>query len=78
MRLARRLVQMAQGYGQIHRQGSSLRTLALTQEQLSLMLDVSRQTTNGILDDLKERHIIGIQRGQLEILDLQALQGLCK
>lgn len=78
VRLARRLVQMAQGYGQIHMQGSSLRTLALTQEQLSLMLGISRQTTNGILNDLKERHILDVQRGQLEILDLPALQGLCQ
>ena len=78
VRVMRRLVQMAQGYGQIHMQGSSLRTLALTQEQLSLMLGISRQTTNGILNDLKERHILDVQRGQLEILDLPALQGLCQ
>ena len=78
VRLARRVVQMAQGYGQIHLQDSSLRALALTQEQLSLMLGVSRQTTNGILNDLKDRKVIDVQRGQLEILDLPALQGLCQ
>ena len=78
VRLARRLVQMAQGYGQIQAQGSSSRTLTLTQEQLSLMLGISRQTTNGILNDLKVRHILDVQRGQLEILDLPALQALCQ
>lgn len=78
MRLARRLVQMAQGYGQIQTQGTSRRTLELTQEQLSLMLGISRQTTNGILNDLKERRVLDVQRGQLEILDLPALQGLCQ
>ena len=78
MRLARRLVQMAQGYGQVQTQGSTRRTLALTQEQLSLMLGISRQTTNGILNDLKDRHILDVQRGQLEILDLPALQALCQ
>ena len=78
MRLARRLVQMAQGYGQIQTQGTSRRTLELTQEQLSLMLGISRQTTHGILNDLKERRVLDVQRGQLEILDLPALQGLCQ
>lgn len=78
VRLARRLVQMAQGYGQIQIQGSTRRTLALTQEQLSRMLGISRQTTNGILNDLKDRRILEVQRGQLEILDLPALQALCQ
>ena len=78
VRLSRRLVQMAQGYGQIQTQGTSRRTLQLTQEQLSLMLGISRQTTNGILNDLKERRILDVQRGQLEILDLPALQRLCQ
>jgi CRP-like cAMP-binding protein len=78
VRLARRLVQMAQGYGQIQTQGTSRRTLELTQEQLSLMLGISRQTTNGILNDLKDRRILDVQRGQLEILDFPALQGLCQ
>ena len=78
VRLARRLVLMAQGYGQVQTQGITRRTLALTQEQLSLMLGITRQTTNGILNDLKERGIIDVQRGQLEILDLPALQGLCQ
>ena len=78
VRLARRLVLMAQGYGQVQTQGITRRTLALTQEQLSLMLGITRQTTNGILNDLKERGIIDVQRGQLEILDLPAVQGLCQ
>ena len=72
------LLQKAQGYGQIHLQGSSLRTLALTQEQLSLILGASRQTTHGILNDLKDCHILDVQRGQLEILDLPELQELCQ
>ena len=78
MRLARRLVQMARGYGQIHLQDSSLRTLALAQKQLSLMVGISRRTTNGILNDLKDRHILDVQRGQLEILDLPTPQELCQ
>ncbi len=41
------------------------------------MLGVSRQTTNQILNDLKERQLIRVHRGELEILDLQALRALC-
>ena len=77
LRLARRLVDMAQGYGQRTDDGSTRRVLAVTQEELALMIGVSRQTTNQILNGLKDRHILRIQRGALEILDLQALRALC-
>lgn len=77
VRIVRRLVQMAQGYGQRTDEGSSRRTLAITQEQLALMIGVSRQTTNQILNDLKARDIIRLHRGELEILDLPALRALC-
>lgn len=78
LRLARRLVDMAQGYGQRTDDGSTSRVLAITQEELALMVGVSRQTTNQILNELKDRHILRIQRGALEILDLQALRVLCQ
>jgi CRP/FNR family cyclic AMP-dependent transcriptional regulator len=78
VRLARRLVQMALGYGQIETHGASRRSLAVTQEQLALMLGISRQTTNGILNGLKEQGVIQVQRGQLEILDWAALQQLAQ
>ena len=52
--------------------------LAITQEELALMIGVSRQTTNQILNALKERRILRIQRGELEILDLPALRALCQ
>ncbi|MDR7307314.1 CRP-like cAMP-binding protein [Rhodoferax saidenbachensis] len=78
LRLARRLVGMAQGYGQRTEDGSTQRVLAVTQEELALMIGVSRQTTNQILNDLKGRHILRIQRGELEILDLAGLRALCQ
>lgn len=78
LRLARRLVGMAQGYGQRTEDGSTQRVLAVTQEELTLMIGVSRQTTNQILNDLKGRHILRIQRGELEILDLAGLRALCQ
>jgi CRP-like cAMP-binding protein len=78
LRLARRLVGMAQGYGQRTEDGSTRRVLAITQEELALMIGVSRQTTNQILNALKGQRIIRIQRGALEILDLSALRALCQ
>jgi CRP/FNR family cyclic AMP-dependent transcriptional regulator len=77
VRVMRRLVQMAQGYGQGADEGSSRRTVAITQEQLALMIGISRQTTNQILNDLKARDLIRVQRGALEIVDLAALRALC-
>ena len=74
VRVMRRLVQMAQGYGQGADEGSSRRTLVITQEQLALMIGVSRQTTNQILSDLKARDLIRVHRGALEIVDLDALR----
>jgi CRP/FNR family cyclic AMP-dependent transcriptional regulator len=73
-RLARRLITMAERYGQGHEGQGVKRTLALTQEQLALMIGISRQTTNQILNDLKARGILRVQRGALEILDLNALK----
>ena len=47
------------------------------QEQLSLMLAISRQTTNQILKDLESRHLVRVQRGEVEILDLTGLRKFC-
>ena len=77
VRLARRLVMMAEGYGQWTAEGRSRRVLSISQEQLSLMLAISRQTTNQILKDLESRHLVRVQRGELEILDLAALRATC-
>jgi CRP-like cAMP-binding protein len=76
-RLARRLLIMARGYGQSHDTERSLRVLAVTQEQLAMMIGISRQTTNQILRDFKERGVLQVQRGAIELLDLDALQAEC-
>ena len=75
-RLARRLVMMAEGYGQWTAEGQSRRVIEISQEQLSLMLAISRQTTNQILKDLESRHLVRVQRGEVEILDLAGLRGV--
>jgi len=51
-RVANRLLAMAAGYGEV---AQSRRLLQLPQEQLALMLSLSRQTTNQILKDLQHR-----------------------
>ena len=73
-RLARRLVMMAEGYGQWNADGLTRRVIALSQEQLSQMLSISRQTTNQILKDLEARQLVRVQRGEVEIMDLAGLR----
>jgi CRP/FNR family cyclic AMP-dependent transcriptional regulator len=73
-RLAQRLLLMAQGHGQVGATSGSRRVLSVTQEDLAQMLGVSRQTVNEILTELKGRQVIRVQRGEVEILDLAALQ----
>jgi CRP/FNR family transcriptional regulator, cyclic AMP receptor protein len=74
LRLARRLTLMAQGYGQSYAEQGFKRELAVTQEQLALMLGISRQTCNQILNDLKVRGVVDVQRGTIAILDTEALK----
>ncbi|RYF70481.1 MAG: Crp/Fnr family transcriptional regulator, partial [Comamonadaceae bacterium] len=73
-RLARRLVLMAEGYGQIKGSAGTRRTIVLSQEELALMLAISRQTTNQILQDLQARGLLRVHRGTLEIVDLPGLK----
>ena len=77
-RLARRLVMMAEGYGQWRESQLSRRVIDVSQEQLSLMLGISRQTTNQILKDLQERQVLQVHRGEVEIVDLPALRAACR
>lgn len=69
-RLARRLLRMAENYGE----GEPRRVLHLAQEQLALMLALSRQTTNQILKELEGQGILRLTYGEIEILDLARLQ----
>lgn len=69
-RLARRLLLMAENYGE----GEPRRLLQLPQEQLALMLAISRQTTNQILQELQAQGIVRLTYGEIEILDLAGLR----
>ncbi|HBX55828.1 Crp/Fnr family transcriptional regulator [Pseudomonas sp. UBA2684] len=69
-RLARRLLLIAENYGE----GEPRRVIHLAQEQLALMLAISRQTTNQILKELAAQGILRLTYGEIEILDLAHLR----
>ncbi|MEG1041051.1 MAG: Crp/Fnr family transcriptional regulator [Pseudomonas sp.] len=72
-RVAHRLLQMAAGYGEVD---GSRRVLQLSQEQLALMLSLSRQTTNQILKSLQQQGALRLGYGEIEILDLARLHAV--
>ncbi|PXX76657.1 cAMP-binding domain of CRP or a regulatory subunit of cAMP-dependent protein kinases [Pseudomonas sp. LAMO17WK12:I10] len=65
-RVANRLLMIARGYGETD---TPRRVLRLPQEQLALLLSLSRQTTNQILKDLQGQGILKLGYGEIEILD---------
>lgn len=71
-RLVRRLIAMAEGYGAWTT--LSRREILVPQEQLALMLSLSRQTVNQILKQLESQGLLRLTRGGIEILDLAALR----
>lgn len=72
-RLARRLVMMAEGYGERHDR-TTYRVLEVRQEQLALMLSTSRQTVNQLLKDLAAQGLVRLAYGQVDVFDLEALR----
>ncbi|AZE76032.1 Crp/Fnr family transcriptional regulator [Pseudomonas synxantha] len=71
VRLAHRLLMIAQGYGETE---PPRRVLQLPQEDLAAMLGLSRQTVNSLLKALEQQGIIGLSYGAIEILDLNRLR----
>lgn len=69
-RLARRLLLIVDNYGE----SEPRRVIHLAQEQLALMLAISRQTTNQILKELEAQGILRLTYGEIEILDLPRLR----
>ncbi|HEX5361499.1 MAG TPA: Crp/Fnr family transcriptional regulator [Fluviicoccus sp.] len=72
IRVARRLVFMAEGYGEW--QDRSRRVLPLPQDQLASMLSLSRQTINQVLRQLEGQGLVRLSYRELEILDLDGLR----
>lgn len=75
-RLARRLVTMAEGYGDW--KDRNRRMLHVPQEQLALMLSLSRQTVNQILKQFEAQQAVALVRGGIEILDIARLRALAQ
>ena len=78
-RLAKRLMQVAQGYGEQDltlSADAAPHRLCLPQEQLALMMGVSRQTVNKALKSLEAQGHIALRYGGIELLDPQALAAL--
>lgn len=71
-RLARRLVWMADGYGDW--QDRRLRALAVSQEQLASLLSTSRQSVNAALKDLEAKGLVRVAYGRVEVVDLDGLR----
>jgi CRP/FNR family transcriptional regulator, cyclic AMP receptor protein len=71
-RLAKRLLLVAQAYGA----GVPRRRIRLPQEQLALMLGVSRQTVSKALRELAEGGLLALHYGEIELLDPVALQAM--
>jgi CRP-like cAMP-binding protein len=71
-RLAKRLALVAEGYGH----GAPRRRIRLPQEQLALMLGVSRQTVSKALHALADQGLVAVHYGEIELLDPAALRAL--
>lgn len=74
VRVARRLLLMADGYGDL-RLGTR-RVLRVPQEQLAQLLALSRQTVNQVLKDFQARGILKVAYGEIELLDFAGLHAL--
>jgi len=67
VRLARCLVNLFEGYGQ--RKAEPSCSVRISQERLGMMLSLSRQTVNELLQHLERESIIQCQRGGVRVLD---------
>ncbi len=76
-RLSARLLELADGYGDVTAEGVMIR-LHLPQEELGRMLNVSRQTISKELNALRERGCISLEYGRVLIRDRVALEALVK
>ncbi|QPF74781.1 Crp/Fnr family transcriptional regulator [Roseateles sp. DAIF2] len=72
-RLAKRLALVAEGYGH---EAVARRRIRLPQEQLALMLGVSRQSVSKALQALAGRGLLALHYGEIELLDPAALRAL--
>jgi CRP-like cAMP-binding protein len=69
-RVARRLLLMAGGYGE---PGTLRRVLKVPQEDLAMMLALSRQTINQVLKQFETQRALKLGYAEIEIIDVRKL-----
>ncbi|MFM0002160.1 MULTISPECIES: Crp/Fnr family transcriptional regulator [Paraburkholderia] len=74
-RVARRLLLMAGGYGE---PGALRRVLKVPQEDLAMMLALSRQTINQVLKQFETQGALKLGYAEIEITDVQKLGALAE
>lgn len=74
-RVARRLLLMAGGYGE---PGASRRVLKVPQEDLAMMLALSRQTINQVLRQFETQGALKLGYAEIEIIDVRKLGALAE
>jgi CRP/FNR family transcriptional regulator, cyclic AMP receptor protein len=72
-RIARRLLLMAGGYGE---PGMLRRVLKVPQEDLAMMLALSRQTINQVLKQFEAQGALQLRYAEIEIVDVKKLEAL--
>lgn len=72
-RLARKLLELAQDYGRIESHNVII-DMTLTQANLASLIGATRESTNKILRDFRERCLIWFEHGRITILDADALR----
>jgi CRP/FNR family transcriptional regulator, cyclic AMP receptor protein len=72
-RVARRLLLMAGGYGE---PGELRRTLKVPQEDLAMMLALSRQTINQVLKQFETQGALKLRYAEIQIADVRKLAAL--
>ena len=73
-RLARRLLALADGHGQL-RDGRRAR-VRISQERLATLVSASRQTVNELLGEFEREGLVRRLRGAIELVDLERLAAL--
>jgi CRP/FNR family cyclic AMP-dependent transcriptional regulator len=76
VRLARCLINLFEGYGQ--RRAAPSCSVRVSQERLGMMLSLSRQTVNELLQHLEREQVIHCERGGVHILDPSRLRNVAR
>ncbi|MBK6326174.1 MAG: Crp/Fnr family transcriptional regulator [Chloroflexi bacterium] len=72
-RLARKLLELAQNYGQARADGVTIH-ITLTQTDLASLIGATRESTNKSLRDFRQQQWIRVSQGVITLLDPEALR----